>query len=534
MGTIYVRGRILWTGITPLGATKQECKSSGLIDTPENRARLQRAMDKAEAKIAKEKSMAEALGIQAADMGPLTVRRYGGRWIEGRRARGLLSPSQEKSRLAHFYSVLGEDGVAMGDRLVTEVRQKHVRDVFRKMTAACGPGPEQLAPRTVRGVHAAAKAMFLDVVSEELLESTPCILARADLPKVVDKDPAWRDGASYVREEVEQLISDERVPEHRRVRYAVLFLAGPRIGELGARRLRDYDPTMEPLGALKVETSYSRARGKVGPTKTGKPRRVPVHPVLAKVLAGWKLGGWERLMGRPPTPDDLLCPRPDDTFLDDKTALQDLRVDLDTLGMRQREIHDMRSTFISLTQEDGVPENLLKWVTHGRPGTIVGGYTRNEWAMLCAEVSKLKLSLREGRLLSLPKAVNAASDLLQPLLQSSTETENLMQLRAVIDGDGELSDRRTRSNRETSQSHPEQFSPEVAGVYDETGPARPSEPKPHCSNVVTLTPEQAAQIRAALEAVTNTDDHADPEVRAMVRAALALLPENSGGTGGAS
>jgi hypothetical protein len=32
----------------------------------------------------------------------------------------------------------------------------------------------------------------------------------------IDKDPTWRSGAVFTREEVEQLISDGRIPEERR------------------------------------------------------------------------------------------------------------------------------------------------------------------------------------------------------------------------------------------------------------------------------------------------------------------------------
>lgn len=35
---------------------------------------------------------------------------------------------------------------------------------------------------------------------------------------------------------------------------------------------------------------------------------MPVHPVPAAVLASWQLSGWQKLMGRAPTPDDLIVP----------------------------------------------------------------------------------------------------------------------------------------------------------------------------------------------------------------------------------
>jgi hypothetical protein len=43
-------------------------------------------------------------------------------------------------------------------------------------------------------------------------------------------------------------------------------------------------------------------------TKSQVPRRIPVHAVLARMLAEWKLSGWERTYGRAPTADDFIIP----------------------------------------------------------------------------------------------------------------------------------------------------------------------------------------------------------------------------------
>jgi hypothetical protein len=37
-------------------------------------------------------------------------------------------------------------------------------------------------------------------------------------------------------------------------------------------------------------------------------REVPVHKLLARLLAEWKLRGWPELMGWKPGPDDLIVP----------------------------------------------------------------------------------------------------------------------------------------------------------------------------------------------------------------------------------
>ncbi len=42
---------------------------------------------------------------------------------------------------------------------------------------------------------------------------------------------------------------------------------------------------------------------------------MPAHPTLAAILAEWKLSAWAAMMGRQPTPDDLIVPMPPDAAL---------------------------------------------------------------------------------------------------------------------------------------------------------------------------------------------------------------------------
>src|SRR5205823_8723000 len=95
-----------------------------------------------------------------------------------------------------------------------------------------------LAPRTIRHIYALLHVLFADAVANELIAATPCVLKerRKELPPKRDDDPTWRKGAVFSREEVEALISDTRVPEERRVLYALLFLSAPRFRESSALR----------------------------------------------------------------------------------------------------------------------------------------------------------------------------------------------------------------------------------------------------------------------------------------------------------
>ena len=56
-------------------------------------------------------------------------------------------------------------------------------------------------------------------------------------------------------------------------------------GSCGEHAWRALDPTIEPLGKLLVAASFNRKQRRETAVKTERPREVPVHSTLAKVLA---------------------------------------------------------------------------------------------------------------------------------------------------------------------------------------------------------------------------------------------------------
>lgn len=228
---------------------------------------------------------------------------------------------------------------------------------------------------------------------------------RSDLPTLTDKDPEWRAGAVFSREELERLISDPDTNELRRTSYALLGLAGLRWGEAAALRWRNSDTAQEPLGRLTIAQAFSDRKGAIGRTMTKAVRAVPVHPTLAKVLASWRLGGWQRLMGTAPKPDDLILPAEQRETRRGTHALQRLYLDLDRLGYWRRRIRDLR---VSIAQDDGASPEVLRWITH-TPATadIVASYTSLRWGTLCDAVSKMRVSLRDGAVLPMRQAASA-------------------------------------------------------------------------------------------------------------------------------
>ena len=195
----------------------------------------------------------------------------------------------------------------------------------------------------------------------------------------------------FTRDEVEALISDARVPLHRRVLYALLLLTGMRIGEVAGRRWRDYDTKTRPLGKLSVDTQYDDEA-----LKTETPRQVPVHATLAAILDEWRRHGFVVLHGHHPQADEFIVPKLRGEGPQDKRRVwHNLQTDLELLGLRPRRVHDTRRSFITLALHDGARERYLKKVTHdGKGESAFDDYDAADWADLCTAVGCLQVERR--------------------------------------------------------------------------------------------------------------------------------------------
>lgn len=385
MGSVFRRGNKLWLKYKTVGG-KWVNKPAELNAGREREAAL--LLKKTEARI---KARVDA-GETESD-GPITVARYTKAWLE---RRTTATANDDMSRLkTHALP-------AIGKLKLDEVRPRHVRELVRTLATS-----GKLAPRSVRNVYGVLHTMFHDAHVEELIESNPCVLKRGDLPKKIDKDPTWRPGAVFAREEVEALISSDKIPEDRRVLYSVLLLAGLRFGEAAALKWSSYDATVSPLGKLVVAASYSIRKKAEKAVKTERPREVPVHSTLAKILAAWKLGGWQRMLGRAPRPADLLIPSREGRNRSVNHSLKRFYEDCDRVGLRRRRQHDLRRTFITLARTDGARRDVLEVITHGPRGNIVDIYTSLPWPLLCEEVAKLRLELLQGQVIELPRSCAA-------------------------------------------------------------------------------------------------------------------------------
>ena len=214
-----------------------------------------------------------------ATSGQVTVRQYAKQWLERRSGQIATVADERRSLDLHVFPLIG-------DMALADVRPRHVRDAVNalknKTSNAKKCRGEKLAPRTVRHVYALMRRMFKSAVVDELIVASPIVVEKGTLPKNVDKDPSWRASAIFDRGELVKLITDERIPELRRMQNALKGLAALRHGEAAGLRWSDYDTTCSPLGKLVIARSYEKS------TKTQVTREVPVHPSSQRC---WTNGG---------------------------------------------------------------------------------------------------------------------------------------------------------------------------------------------------------------------------------------------------
>lgn len=336
----------------------------------------------------------------------LTVEQYFRKWIA---VQEYSTRDDDKARLQNH--AMPE----IGSIELSKITIKDIRAFVTKLKSDSYKSPlsdEPLAPRTKRAVYDTLKRMFKSAVQDELLLANPCALEAGQLPAIEDADPEWREEAVFEPTEMSLLISDPRVSWARRVAYALIFLSGPRSGELQALRWRSIQKREaangepELLDCLVYAKAWDSKKKVEGKTKTGDAKYVPVHPILAVVLAEWKSVGWAQTYGREPTEADFVVPKPFVRGKGRRTGgpetqwyagglWKELQKDLRVLGLRPRAIHDGRATFITHAGRCRCADETVRRWTHP-PRKEKGkdahrGYIRYQWPDACAEMKKIWL-----------------------------------------------------------------------------------------------------------------------------------------------
>jgi integrase len=338
------------------------------------------------------------------DQQALTVKVWADRWLATRREthRATLARYNETGHGTVQYRDHANDESRMakhviphiGSMLIAEVHAKHLVAWIHTLRTTT-----TLAPHTIRNIYGLASAMLSDAEIAGHIERAPTALKKAQL----GEDEGNPDGAGrYSREHFATMIGDELLRENERVFCALGGLAGLRLGEIAGLRWGDLDTTAQPLWRLTSSRAYDAA-----PTKTSKPRVIPVHPVLADMLASWR-HGFGRVFGRAPTASDPIVPKVPGRWIANVGGphtkqtggdLMDRILATLEIPSAPMKAHALRSTFISMALEDGADDRLIERITHtpGKKRRAFDRYDRADyWPQLCAEVAKVKIAPRSG------------------------------------------------------------------------------------------------------------------------------------------
>lgn len=245
-------------------------------------------------------------------------------------------------------------------------------------------------PGTVNATLAIVKTIFHWALRQELITGrNPC----SDVGKLAVEPLAER----YTLDEVQRLLLLANLPPM----VPTAIYTGMRCGELCGLRWEDID-----FGAGRIDVRHSYE----GPTKSGKPRVVPIHRELAPILIAWQVRC-------PQTAEGLVFPV---TIVDLRDAkfraakdsdggrlVEMLRLHLRLAGCRAdftRPWHAFRHTFASLFLEQGGAQPALERIIgHSTSGNqVTASYVHVDLAYLARELDRMRLQPQpEARIIPL-------------------------------------------------------------------------------------------------------------------------------------
>jgi integrase len=222
-------------------------------------------------------------GAQVAS-GILTVRTWGVRWLKRRELEGLRSVEDDWSRWrTHVLTA------PWADRSLRKVTPSDARDWFASMCAKRSSNPthkirtKPLAAATVKHALMLVRAAFQAAVDEGLCSLNPFTGIRVRRSRFARTREPWTVLYPYER----SILGILPKPERLIARFALGTALRPP-GELWGLHLADIIDLdgADPHAVIRYSRSRSAGDG-VGPTKSGKVRRVPLFGLGLQALREW-------------------------------------------------------------------------------------------------------------------------------------------------------------------------------------------------------------------------------------------------------
>ncbi len=267
---------------------------------------------------------------------------------------------------------------------VIDVRPPHIAKVIETIRKS-----GKLAESSITNIHTVMSGIFQKAVFRSLVATNPC--------KGLEKGTIIRGKKKkrepYSRGEARSAMwCDSIRPEVRMFLY-LAFYCGMREGEICGRRFRDWMASGQPLGGLKIHDQYDGQPLKTDDEEMVRPRLVPVHPELQKMLTEWWDIGFELVYCRKPTEDDFIVPTASLRNHSRSSAYKMFRTALRRAGVTNKTLHSTRHTFISVARASTNRHDLVERMTHNSKGTQLDQYTHDEWESLCEIMTGVDYSI---------------------------------------------------------------------------------------------------------------------------------------------
>jgi len=316
-------------------------------------------------------------GITADPVGEIpTLSAFAAGWIE-RRKKTRRSWDTDASRLGSYLAPS-----PLWALKVDKITPAMIAGLLEALTAS------GLSASTVKRTYSLISTILKDAAVRGFIKQTPCILGAEHLPR---PDRMQIRNKVITAEDMRTLI--EGVPIARGALYLAAYLTGARVGEIAGLRWLDYEHDHQPLRRLHVQQQFHTGHGRIeAVTKTGVPKLLPVHSLLKRALAVWRLQ-WPVVAGFQPFENSPIFITQIKRQHWRKDSLRNVfKRDLERLGLDASHTpHDFRHSFITAAQAAGASADMVRKITHPTPRTIMDVYTHHEWARLCAVVSAIKL-----------------------------------------------------------------------------------------------------------------------------------------------
>jgi integrase len=306
----------------------------------------------------------------------------------------------------------------LADKRIDEVKVSDRKQFIREMRSEVKTdGTRRLADKTIGNAIGTLHLVFKAAIEAERCVLQPFARQKGELDLTSDEEVEI-----YTTTEVAVLTRHHSIPWSIRTLNGLPCLAGLREGEAVGTKWGDLDMGTKPLWSLTIRRQYEGRK-----LKTKRPRLVPVHPELQKLLQAWGAEGFELYTGRKPTPDDFIVPNcsararvPNHTR---SSYYKQFVKHAEAAGVRPRSLHATRHSFITHCRRGGAREDVLERVTHNAAGKMIDRYTHFDFAPLCEAVLCLSLDVHPN---VLPGIGNGGNSRVAGELQSAPNSVSLL------------------------------------------------------------------------------------------------------------